>query len=183
MQFFLAQVEEESSGGLIDVVPGLMIWTLICFGITFYVLKRFAFARIQAGIDERRERIRKAIEEADRAREDARALLEEHRQLMAQAKGDAAEILAEARRVADAQLERVKHEAEEERQRRLEETKRQIEAETKRSLDLIRAEVAELALEATARITGKVLDAGDQKRLIDEALAELDFSVIETETV
>ncbi len=183
MQFFLAQVEEESSGGLIDVVPGLMIWTLICFGITFYVLKRFAFARIQAGIDERRERIRKAIEEADRARDEARALLEEHRQLMGQAKGDAAEILAEARRVADAQLERVRGEAEEERQRRLEETKRQIEAETKRSLDLIRAEVAELALEATERITGKVLDADDQRRLIDEALAELDFSVIETEKV
>jgi F-type H+-transporting ATPase subunit b len=183
MQFFLAQAEEESSGGLIDVVPGLMIWTLICFGITFYVLKRFAFARIQVGIDERRERIRKAIEEADRARDEARALLEEHRQLMGQAKGDAAEILAEARRGADAQLERVRAEAEDERQRRLEETKRQIEAETKRSLDLIRAEVADLALEATARITGKVLDAQDQKRLIDEALGELDFSVIETETV
>ena len=183
MSFLLAQAEEESSGGLIDVVPGLMIWTLICFGITFYVLKRFAFARIQAGIDERRERIRRAIEEADRAREEARALLEEHRQMMGQAKGDAAEILAEARRVADAQLERVKGEAEEERQRRLEETKRQIEAETKRSLDLIRAEVATLALEATARITGKVLDSEDQRRLIDEAIAELDFSVIETETV
>jgi F-type H+-transporting ATPase subunit b len=160
-----------------------MIWALICFGITFYVLKRFAFARIQAGIDERRERIRRAIEEADRAREEARALLEEHRQLMGQAKGDAAEILAEARRVADAQLERVRGEAEEERQRRLEETRRQIDAETKRSLDLIRAEVAELALEATERITGKVLDTDDQKRLIDEALAELDFSVIETERV
>ena len=76
----LAQAaEEESSGGLIDVVPGLMIWTLICFGITFYVLKRFAFARIQQGIDERRERIRKAVEEADRAREEAHRLLEQHR--------------------------------------------------------------------------------------------------------
>jgi F-type H+-transporting ATPase subunit b len=182
--FFLAQAEEEDGGsGLIEVVPGLMIWTLICFAITFYVLKRVGFARIQAGIDERRDRIRKAIEEADRAREEARAQLEEHRQLMAQAKGDAAEILAEARRVADAQLERVRGEAEEERQRRLEETKRQIDAETKRSLDLIRAEVADLALEATERITGKVLDADDQKRLIDEALAELDFSVIETEKV
>ena len=176
----LAQAaEEESSGGLIDVVPGLMIWTLICFGITFYVLKRFAFARIQQGIDERRERIRKAVEEADRAREEAHRLLEQHRALIGEAKGEAAEILADARKVADAQIERVKHEAEEERQRRLEETKRQIDAETKRSLDLIRAEVAELTLEATARVTGKVLDAEDQRRLIDEAIAELDFSILE----
>jgi F-type H+-transporting ATPase subunit b len=179
---FLAQ-EENGGSGLIDVVPGLMIWTLICFGITFYVLRRFAFARIQQGIEERRDRIRKAIEEADRARAEARELLEEHRKLMGQAKGEAAEILAEARRVADAQLDRVRQEAEEERQRRLEETRRQIDAETKRSLDQIRSEVAELTLAATARVTGKVLDAEDQRRLIDEAIAELDFSALEKETV
>jgi len=176
--FFLAQ-EENGGSGLIEVVPGLMIWTLICFGITFYVLKRFAFGPIQLAIDERRERIRKAVEEADGARREARALLEQHRALIAQAKGEAGEILADARKVADAQLERVKEEAEVERLRRLEDTQRQIEAETKRSLDLIRAEVAELTLQATARVTGKVLDAEDQRRLIDEAIAELDFSVLE----
>ena len=176
--FFLAQ-EENGGSGLIEVVPGLMIWTLICFGITFYVLKRFAFGPIQLAIDERRERIRKAVEEADGARSEARALLEQHRALIAQAKGEAGEILADARKVADAQLERVKQEAEVERLRRLEDTQRQIEAETKRSLDLIRAEVAELTLQATARVTGKVLDAEDQRRLIDEAIAELDFSVLE----
>ena len=182
MPFLLAQ-EENGGSGLIEVVPGLMIWTLICFGITFYVLRRFAFARIQAGIDERRERIRKAVEEADRARAQARQLLEEHRQLIGQAKGEAAGILAEARKVADTQIERVKHEAEEERQRRLEETRRQIDAETKRSLDQIRSEVAELTLAATTRVTGKILDAEDQQRLIDEAIAELDFSALEKETV
>jgi F-type H+-transporting ATPase subunit b len=181
MSFLLAQ-EENGGSGLIEVVPGLMIWTLICFGITFYVLKRFAFGPIQRTIDERRERIRKAIEEADRARTEAREQLEEHRRLMGQAKSEAAGILAEARKVADAQIERVKHEAEEERARRLEETRRQIDAETKRSLDLIRGEVAELTLAATARVTGKVLDADDQRRLIDEAIAELDFSALEKET-
>jgi F-type H+-transporting ATPase subunit b len=179
--FFLAQ-EENGGSGLIEVVPGLMIWTLVCFGITFYVLKRFAFARIQQGIEERRDRIRKAVEEADGARAEARTLLEQHRALIGEAKGEAAEILADARKVADAQFERVKAEAEEERKRRLEETKRQIEAETKRSLDMIRGEVAELTFAATARVTGKVLDAEDQRRLIDEAIAELDFSALEQET-
>jgi F-type H+-transporting ATPase subunit b len=170
-----------ASSGLIQVVPGLMIWTLIAFGITFFVLKRFAFGPIQRTIDERRGRIQKAIEEADRARAEARSLLEQHRQLIGEAKGEAAEILADARKVADAQIERVKEEAEAERQRRLEETRRQIEAETKRSLDQIRAEVADLTLEATARVTGKVLDAEDQRRLISEAIAELDFSALEAE--
>jgi F-type H+-transporting ATPase subunit b len=132
MQFLLAATEE-TSGGLIDVVPGLMIWTLICFALTFYVLRRFAFGPIQKTIDERRERIRSAVDEADRAREEARQLLEQHRQLIADAKGEAAGILADARKVADAQIERVKEEAE------------------------------------------------DQRRLIDEAIAELDFSALEKE--
>ena len=179
MPQFLLAATEESSGGLIDVVPGLMIWTLICFGITFYVLKRFAFGPIQKTIDERRDRIRAAVDEADRAREEARDLLEQHRQLIADAKGEAATILADARKVADAQMDRTKEEAEAERLRRLDETRRQIEAETKRSIDLIRSEVADLTLEATARVTGKVLDAEDQRRLIDEALSELDFSALE----
>ena len=167
------------ASGLIDVVPGLMIWTLIAFGITFFVLKRFAFGPIQRTIDERRDRIRQAVEEADHARVEARELLEQHRQLIGQAKGEAAEILADARKVAEAQIERVKDEAEAERLRRLEDTQRQIEAETKRSLDQIRSEVADLTLEATARVTGKVLDAEAQRRLIDEAIAELDFSALE----
>jgi F-type H+-transporting ATPase subunit b len=167
------------ASGLVEVVPGLMIWTLIAFGITFFVLRRFAFGPIQKTIDERRDRIRKAVEEADNARHEARELLEQHRALLAGAKSEAAEILAEARKVGDAQIERVKAEAEEERLRRLDETARQIEAETKRSLDLIRSEVADLTLQATARVTGKVLDAEDQRRLIDEAIAELDFSALE----
>ena len=178
MQFLLAQ-EEDGGSGLIEVVPGLMIWTLICFAITFFVLRWLFWGRIQEAIDVRRERIRKAVEEADHARAEARELLEQHRQLIGQAKREGEDILADARRVADAQIERVKHEAEEERQRRLEETRRQIEAETKRSLDLIRAEVADLTLAATARVTGKVLDTEDQRRLIDEAISELDFSAIE----
>src|SRR5204862_6411460 len=101
-----------ASSGLIQVVPGLMIWTLIAFGITFYVLKRFAFGPIQRTIDERRDRIQKAVEEADHARQEARDLLEQHRQLIAHAKGESAEILADARKVADAQVARVREEAE-----------------------------------------------------------------------
>src|SRR4030065_482861 len=103
------------ASGLIEVVPGLMIWTLIAFGITFFVLKRFAFGPIQKTIDDRRDRIRKAVEEAAHAREEARARLEQHRQRIGEAKGEAAAILADTRKVADAQIERVKVEAEAER--------------------------------------------------------------------
>jgi len=169
------------ASGLIEVVPGLMIWTLIAFGITFFVLRKFAFGPIQKTIDERRDRIRNAVAEADAARDEARELLEEHRKLIAQAKSEAGEILTEARRVGDAQLARAKEETEADRQRRLEETRKQIEAETARALEQIRSEVAELTLEATSRVVGKVLTAEDHRRLIDEAVGELDFSALESE--
>ena len=167
---------------LIDPNPGLMIWTIICFGIAFFVLRRFAFGPIQKIIDERRERIRQALDEADNARAEARRLLEEHRQLLGQARGQAEEILGEARRVADAQRERVREETEADRQRRLEETRRQIEAETQRALGQIRAEVAELSLIAAAKVTRGALRPEDHRALIEDAIRDLDFSALEQET-
>src|ERR671930_396169 len=131
-----------ASNALIKVTPGLMIWTIVAFLITLFVLKRFAFGPIQK-------------------------TMEEHRALIGQARGQAEQILTEARKVADAQRERVREETEADRQRRLEDTRRQIEAETQRALDQIRAEVAELTLAAAEKVTRKALDTADQRRLID----------------
>ncbi len=168
-----------ASNPLIQVTPGLMIWTIVCFLVVMFVLKRYAFGPIQQMIDTRRQRIEQAIEEADNAREEARHLLEEHRKLIGQAKTEAEEILAEARRIAEVQRERVREETEEDRQRRLEETRRQIEQATAQALGQIRDEVGRLSLLAAEKITRKSLTDADQQRLIDEALAEIDFSVLE----
>ena len=171
-----------ASNPLIQVTPGLMIWTIVCFLITLYVLKRWAFGPIQAMIDERRERIRQSLADADRARAEARKLLDEHRKLIAEAREQAEEIRTDVRRDAETLRERAREEIEADRQRRLEETRRQIEAETARSLAQIRREVAELTLLAATKVTGKVLDSADQRRLIDEAISSLDFSVLEEKT-
>ena len=169
-----------ASSPLTKIIPGLMIWTLIVFAITLFVLWKFAFGPIQRMIDERRARIRQALEEADRARSEARRLLEEHKELRARARGEGEEILSEARRVAESMRERVRDETEADRQRRLEETRRQVEAETQRALEQIRTEIAELALVAAERVTRQALDRPEQRRLIDDAVKELDFSALET---
>jgi F-type H+-transporting ATPase subunit b len=181
MLTLLAQTADSDEGGsgLIEVVPGLMIWTLICFGIAFFVLRKYAFGPIQKTIDDRRERIRQAVEEADNARKEARQLLEQNRAILAQARSESADILAETRKVADAQVERARKDAETERQRRLEDTRKQIEAETARAIGQIRAEVADLTVAATERVVGKVLDAEDHRRLVQEAVQSLDFSALE----
>jgi F-type H+-transporting ATPase subunit b len=164
---------------LISVTPGLMIWTVICFLITLFVLKRYAFGPIQTMLDQRREQIRQSIEEAENARAEARKLLEEHRALMNEARGEAEQILAEARRTRESMELRMREETEAERQRRLEDTRREIAAETARALDRIRAEVADLTLEATAIVVGRKLDADRDRELITEAIGSLDFSKLE----
>jgi F-type H+-transporting ATPase subunit b len=168
-----------ASNPLIQVTPGLMIWTIVCFLATFIFLKKVAFGRIQARIEDRRDSIARAIAEADHARDEARSLLEEHRKLIGQAKTESEEILAEARRVSESQRERVRAETEEDRLRRLDETRRQIEQATQQALGEIREEVGKLSLLAAEKITRKSLTGADQSRLIDEALAEIDFSQLE----
>jgi F-type H+-transporting ATPase subunit b len=166
------------ANALISVTPGLMIWTIVCFLITLFVLKRYAFGPIQSMIDERQARIRASIEEADNARAEARKLLDEHRALIGKARTDAEQILTEARRVGDATRDRVREEAEVDRQRRMDETHRQVEAETRRALEEIRAEVADLTLLATAKVIGRTLTDEDHKRLIEDAVGDLDFSAL-----
>ena len=97
-----------ASNALIQVTPGLMIWTIVAFLITLFVLRKYAFGPIQKTIDERREQIRRSIEEADNAREEARNLLEEHRKLMQEARGEAEQIIAEARKTRDAMETRMR---------------------------------------------------------------------------
>ena len=168
-----------AANALIKVTPGLMIWTIVCFLIALWVLKRYAFGPIQRLIDSRQQSIQQSIEAAESARDEAQKLLEEHRKLIAEARGQGEAILAEARKTREAMERRMREETEAERQRRLEETRREIQAETERALEQIRTEVAELTLVAATKVTGKVLDPSDHRRLIEEAIQTLDFSVLE----
>jgi len=167
------------ANALISVTPGLMIWTIICFLVALFVLKKYAFGPIQQMIDARRQQIARSIEEADNARAEARQLLDEHRALMQEARGDAEQILAEARKTREAMETRMREETEAERQRRLEETRREIAAETQRALEQIRNEVADLTLEATSIVVGQKLDSDRDRELISQAIGSLDFSRLE----
>ena len=166
---------------LISVVPGLMVWTIIAFGLTFFVLRRFAFGPIQKLIDERRDRIREALDEADKARHEARELRELTKQEREEAKAERERILDDSRRQGQAQFEQARAQADDDLKRRLEENKREIEAENRRMAEQIRRDVVELTLLAAEKVTGKSLDANDQRRLIDETIEEVDVKKLVSE--
>jgi F-type H+-transporting ATPase subunit b len=159
---------------LISVVPGLMIWTLITFAIVLFVLRRVAFGRIQGIIDARRERIREALDEADKARQEARELRELTKKEREEAKADRERILEESRRQAQKLFEQARQGADEDLRERLEKNREEIDAENRRIREQIRRDVVELTLMAAEKVTGKSLDADDQRRLVDETIEELD---------
>jgi F-type H+-transporting ATPase subunit b len=178
LALLLAQEESDGGNALIDVVPGLMIWTIITFVLVLFVLRRFAFGRIQGLIDARRERIREALDEADKARAEARELRELTKQEREEAKGERERMLDETRRQAQAQFERAREQAGEDLKRRLDENQRELEAENRRLREQIRRDVVELTLLAAEKVTGKTLTADDQRRLVDEAIEEVDVKRI-----
>jgi F-type H+-transporting ATPase subunit b len=180
---FLLIAQEEGGGGsgnfLVTPSVGLMIWTLLAFGISFYILKRIAFPRIQEALDKRRLAIEESIDNADRARREADQLLDEYRARLREAREQAEDIVVRARRASDALQDEAKSAARQQREELMEQTRRDIEAETRRALDEIRKEVAALTIVATEKVTRKSLDDDDHRRLIEEALSEVDFTALE----
>jgi len=179
--FLFAQAAEDDGGGLISVVPGLMIWTILTFAIVFFVLRRLAFGRIQGIIDQRRDRIRQALDEADKAREEARQLRELTAKERDEAKAERERILDESRKQGQQQLALGREQAAEDLDRRLEENRKAIEAENRKLRESIRRDVVELTLLASEKVTGKLLDSDDQRRLIDETIEEIDVKRIASE--
>jgi len=175
-----AEKAGEESGGSFLVSPGLglMIWTLVLFLFTMWVLSKVAFPKIQEALDKRANAISESIEAAERQRKESDELLTEYRARLAEAREQADDIMARARKSAETAEAEAAAAGKEKREELVEAAKRDIEAETRRSLDQIRQEVADLTVLATERVTRKSLNPDDQKRLVEEALSEVDFSTL-----
>jgi F-type H+-transporting ATPase subunit b len=176
-------IAAEDSGGSFLVSPdvGLMIWTLVVFGLTLFFLWKVAFPRIAEALDKRQRAIEESIDAAEHTRQEADALLAEYRERLSDARGQADEIVARARRTAEASESEILAEARTKREEMMAQTRRDIEQETRRAIQQIRAEVADLTVLATEKVTRKSLDSEDQRRLVEQALAELDFAALASE--
>jgi|SRR5271154_2738420 len=167
-----------SDSWLITPNVGLMIWTFLVFGISLYILSRVVFPRIRDALDERRKSIDDSIDAAEHTREEADKILAEYRERLKEARAQSEEILQRARQTAEVH----EHEARDHGQEILAEAakraERDIDAASKRALDDIRREVADLTILATEKVMRKTLNDADQRRLVEEALGELDFSGI-----
>jgi F-type H+-transporting ATPase subunit b len=180
---FAADAGGEDEGGSFLVSPnvGLMVWTLVLFGVSLYILWKVAFPRIAEALDRRQKAIEESIDIAERTRREADQLLAEYRERLTAARQQADEIVARARKAGEQAEADLTVKGRQRREELLEQARKDIEAETRRALQEIRAEVADLTILATEKVTRKTLTDEDQRRLVEEAVAELDFATLSGE--
>lgn len=179
----IAQGGKSKSGSgnfLVSPNIGLMIWTILAFLVTFFILRKWAFPRIQSALEKRQTAVTDSIDAAERIRQEAEKLLSEYRERLREARHQAEEIVARAQKAGEQHQRDSLDKARGQREELMEQTRRDIEAETQRAIQQIRNEVADLTVMATEKVTRKTLDEDDQRRLVEEALSELDFQTLST---
>jgi len=152
---------------------GLMVWTLITFGIALFILWKFAFGPIQKVIDERRADIQNSTDAAEETRAEAHRILEEYKATLAKVRTEAEEILERSRTTGEHARAEIMAEARAQSERVLEQAHEQIERDTQAAVRELKGQIAEFTALATEKVVTGSLNAADQQRLIDEALAEL----------
>jgi F-type H+-transporting ATPase subunit b len=173
-----AHGSEEGGSFLVSPGLGLMIWTLVLFLFTMWVLSKVAFPKIQEALDKRARTISESIEAAERQRKESDELLAEYRGRLEEAREQADDIMARARKAAETAEAEAKTAGKERGEELVAAAQREIDAATRRSLDQIRKEVADLTVLATEKVTRKSLSESDQRRLVEEALSEVDFTAL-----
>ncbi len=157
-----------------------MIWTLVIFGITLFILKKYVFGPVGQAIEKRRADIAQSIEEAERSRDEATALLEDYKTRLAEARREADALREQARKDGERQGQEILAQAHTQRERLLTDAETQISAEARAAASGLRDEVATLALMAAEKVSRRSLSDDDHRRLIEEAIEEADLSAIST---
>ena len=173
-----AETESSSDNPLLKASPGLMIWTLVIFGITLYILKKYVFGPVGAAIEKRRAEISQSIEEAERSRDEATALLDDYKTRLGEARKEADALREQGRKDGERQGADLVSQAQGQRDRVLADAEVQIDAQTRAAASGLRDDVVSLALLAAEKVSRKSLSDADHRKLIEEAIEEADLSAM-----
>jgi F-type H+-transporting ATPase subunit b len=174
MHAALLALQEEHTAGPLTVDGGLMIWTVFIFLLLLFILERFAWPAVLGAVEAREKALEQQLAEAERNRAEAAKLLEEHRRLLAEAKGQAHAIVVESRQLAEKERAVLLEKAKQEQEELLARARREITAERDRAVAELRREAVDLSLAAASKLIEKRLDSETDRKLVLEYLATLD---------
>lgn len=170
-----AAAEGGLAGTLGSVYPNpAAIWpTWLAFIILFVLLWKFAFPAILGMLDKRSEAIRESLEKAEQTKVEAERLLEEYKQQMAEARGEAGKVIEQGRKVAESMKEEIVAKANEQAAGIIAKAHEAMEAEKKAAITELQASVADLSVAVAGKLIGEKLTVQDHARLIDLYVSEL----------
>ena len=158
---------------MLDLNPGLTIWTIVSFIVLVAILSKYAWKPLMQALAEREDKIRSALEQADRARSEAAELLKKNEESIARAEQEYQKMLRESKLLAEKMKEEIvgkaRQQAKQELQRATEEIQRNVDSARKE----LRGEVADLAIKVAEKILDESLDAQKQKKIVDTFLGQL----------
>jgi F-type H+-transporting ATPase subunit b len=156
---------------------GTVVWTTLIFSLFFILLSKYAWKPILNAVKARDEMIKGSIESAAKAREDMLKLQGDNEAILRKAREEREGILKEARDVRDKLISEAKGKASEEAEKLIEKARAAIETEKRKALSEIREQVAVLSVDIASKLLGeKLKQTGEQEKLIDNYLKEIDFN-------
>jgi F-type H+-transporting ATPase subunit b len=161
------------AGSLLSPEPGLIFWTTVTFFIVLLILKKIAWGPILTALEEREKGIQSAIDRAHQAKDESEAILLKNRELLSKADADADKIIREGKDYAEKLRADISAKAHEESNKMIAAAKDSIEQEKRRALDVLRNEVADLAVMGAEKIIKTALDADLQKKIVNSMIQDL----------
>jgi F-type H+-transporting ATPase subunit b len=161
---------------LVQPDPGLFIWTIITFLVLLGLLAKFAWRPLLQALESRQERIRKSLDDADKASRELERLQQESAKILQQARIEADSIVTQTRSDAERLREELKLKAKEEADKILRNAQQQIQLQTRQAIQQIRHEVADIAVSLASKLLERNLAKEDNARLIDETLKQIEMS-------
>ncbi len=173
MRSFASFTPVLAAGGIVDLNPGLTLWTAITFLVLLVVLSRFAWGPIVQMLNDRERTIREAIDSAKKERAEAERLLGEQKAALARAQKDAAELARRNQQEVEALRQELTARARKEADELVASARHQIAEEISKARAELKAQVADLAIDAAAKLVKANLDERSQRVLVEEYIAQL----------
>lgn len=158
---------------MLDINPGLILWTILTFVIVLVILRRTAWKPLLTALKEREDSIRTSLHDAEEARNQAQKLLDENKKLMATAETQSQKIIKEGRDMAERLKAEILEKANASSQQMVVQAREEIQREKESALTQLRSEVADLAITAAGKILDANLDPAKQRAIVDAAIRDI----------
>jgi F-type H+-transporting ATPase subunit b len=149
---------------------------IVVFLALLYLLSRYVFPPIDRALRTRQQLIARSLSEAEEARREVEEAKKKERADLAEARHQAQEILDRAQKLGEELREELRQKGREEQEAMLTRARAELAQEWEKAVSQLRNQVADLVLMATTKVLQEELDPKRQRRLIDEALGEVDLS-------